>query len=270
MTVLSDWQILYNGVTMGQGTAFRLNKIEGLRELPTLRTSDYAKLKHHGAYSGIDVLEGRTVTFTMTIVGTSMADFENQLDAFESAAIPLLTTSLPLSFKLPNQTQRQILARTRKRTEVLVPSYTRAFIGSGAGMAPANVASPLAWELFCGDPRIYDDTLTTTTVNPSATITNAGNFESRPTITVTPSSSPITITNANDSSHFIKLATSSVGTIPNPCVIDLNLRTVVDGSGNNRFDVIDPTTQWFVLVPGANALTISGGSASVAWRSAWL
>jgi hypothetical protein len=270
VTVLNDYQILYNGVTMGQGTPFRLNKIEGLRELPLLRTSDYAKLKHHGAFSGIDVLEGRTVTFTMTIVGAGMSDFETQLAAFESAAIPLLTTSLPLSYKLPNQTQRQILARTRRRTEVILPSYTKAFIGAGAGMAPANVASPLAWELFCGDPRIYDDTLTTTAITTTATITNAGNFESRPVITVTPGSSPITITNAGDSSHFIKLATSSIGSIPNPCVIDLLARTVVDGSGANRFDLIDPTTQWFVLAPGANAITISGGTASVAWRSAWL
>ncbi len=254
---LADFQLSYAGVTAGPGTEYRINSIEGIRSMPELRTSDYARLHHHGAYSGVDVLEGRIITVALTVVGTSASDFDTTLTALEGAMVPLLTGSSPMSYKLPSEVQRRVNTRARKRALLIEPSYK------------LNWAK-MTVELFCGDPRIYDDTLTTTAISGTTTITNAGNFEARPVITVTPSSSPVTITNAGDHSNKIVLATSSVGSIPSPCVIDLLNRTVVDGGGANRFDVVDPTTTWFVLAPGANAITVTGGTLSVAWRSAWI
>jgi hypothetical protein len=254
---LPDWGFSYQGLVLGQGTAYRVTKLDGIGSLPELRTSDFAKLRHHGAFSGIDVLEGRTVQLGIAVVGTSAADLDAQLAALEVATVPLLMGGFPLSYKLPVQVQRRVNARARKRAMSIDPTYTR------------NHAL-VAVEFFCGDPRIYDDTLTTTVIAAAGTITNAGSFESRPLITVIPTVSPVTITNSSDGGNQIVLATSALGPIPSPCVIDLLARTVVDGSGANRFDVVDPATTWTVLVPGANNLTIAGGSMSVDWRSAWI
>jgi len=250
---LSDYQWSYAGVICGPGTKYHVNSFEGLRSMPTLRTSDWARLHHHGAFSGVDVLEGRTLTVMMTVVGTSAADLDATLSALDAATVPLLTGALPLSFKLPNQVVRRVNARARKRSLAIDPTYKLCW-------------AKVAVEFFCGDPRILSDSVTTTVVAASGSITNAGNFGSRPVVTVTPSSSPVTIANASDSGNIIVLA----GSIPNPCIIDLELRTVIDGTGANRFDCVASSTTWTELVPGANALTITGGSMSVDWRSAWI
>lgn len=247
----------YNGLTISDTTTVACIGQEGLDELPDIRSNDIPFADRDGLIPGMDFLGGRTVTLDLAVTGSSGTPVPALLDQVKVAFAPVRSGSLPLTFQWPGISQRLVYCRSRKFSSGLVGDLT------------AGVALPVV-QLFAADPRIYDATLTTTSLATSVTITNAGNFESRPVITVTPASSPVTITNAGDSSRFIKLATSTVGAIPNPCVIDLQARTVVDGSGVNRFDVVDPTTQWFVLVPGANALTISGGSASVAWRSAWL
>lgn len=255
---LSDFQVTYNGVTFGPGGEYRVKQVDGFRTMPELRVSDYAKLKHHGAYSGIDVLEGRHITMTVHVVGTSAADLDTQLMNLETATVPLLTGTLPMSFKLPNQITKRVNARARKRAATQTPTYGR-------------FHQEVMLDFFCPDPRIYDDVSTTTaSITTSGSVTNAGNFESRPIITVTPSSSPVTITNTSDGSNIIRLATSTIGSIPNPTTIDLQARTVVDSTGANRFDVVDSATTWTVLNPGANALTISGGSMTVTYRSAWI
>ncbi|GAC1373696.1 MAG: hypothetical protein NVSMB4_00510 [Acidimicrobiales bacterium] len=256
---LADYQVSYLGVTMGPASEYRIKSYDGFRSMPQLRISDYAKLKHHGAYSGVDVLEGRHVNMTMHIVGTSLADLDAQLLNLETALVPLLTGTSPLSFKLPNQITKRVNGRARKRVATQVPSYK-------------NFHQEVTVQFFCPDPRIYDDVLTTTAIAAagSATLTNAGNFESRPTLTITVPTSPVTITNAGDSSNFVKIATSTVGAIPATTVIDLQNRTIVDGSGVNRMDLLDSTSTWFTLVPGANAVSVTTGTLSVAWRSAWI
>ena len=242
-----NYQISYNGVTVGPGTEIRINSLDGLRTMPELRTSDYARLKHHGAYSGVDVLEGRIITITMTVIATSAADFDAQVSALEAATVPLLTGALPMSYQLPGEVARRVNARARKRALLMDPTYN------------LNWAK-VTLEFFCPDPRIYSDALH----SGSGTVVNAGNFESRPVITVTGAT---TLANANDSGNSIVVGPSNVGGVPNPCVIDLQNRTVVDGGGANRFDVIQPATTWFVLVPGSN--TISGGG-MISWRDAWI
>ena len=245
--VLPNYGFSYGGVTCGPGTEYRINSIDGLRSMPELRTSDYARLKHHGAYSGVDVLEGRVVTIALTVIGTSQADLDASLTAIEGATVPLLTGASPLSFQLPGEVAKRLNARARKRAVSIVPTYN------------LNWAQ-MTLEFFCPDPRIYSDALHT----GSGTVTNAGNFETRPVITVTGAT---TLSNANDNGNSIVVAGSTVGGVPNPCIIDLENRTVVDGGGANRFDVIQPATTWFAMVPGSNA--ISGGG-TISWRDSWI
>jgi phage-related protein len=254
--VLADYQLLYNGLLMGQGTQYRVNVLDGLGSLPDMKTTDTEKLGHHGDFSGVDLFNARTVTMTLTARGTSVANLETILNALKFACRPLLTGTLPMLLKLPGQGQRRIYTRARKRAISIVPTYNR-------GWCKVDL------EFYCPDPRIYDDTLTTTVIAFGyGSIVNAGNLESRPVVTVTPSASAVGIANVADASALV-LVDTTLGPIPSPCIVDMLARTVTDSGGANRFDCVAPTSTWPALVPGTNTIAVSGGSTSWAWRSAW-
>jgi hypothetical protein len=257
--VLASFQVLYNGLLMGPGTRYRINLVDGLRSLPPIRSTDSDRLDDPGSFSGHDTPGPRTLTFTLTVQGTSAADFEAALTALEAALVPRRQGTLALQFKLPAKGPRQAGARVRRLNNPTDPTYI---------LARCKVDV----EFFCPDPRIYDDVLTTTVIpiGGATVLTNIGNFESRPVVTVIPSAAAVGIANANDGSALVLLA-NAFGAIPNPTVIDLLARSVVDGNtGANRFDMVAPTSTWPVLVPGTNAISVAGASTSWAWRSAWI
>lgn len=261
MVALADHQVAFNGVVMGPGTPYRLHSLVGFRGLPTLANKDLPKAIRDGSYAGYDVNVERIlqVVLTVTSLANTAADFEANLEALEAATVPIFDPAdlLAVSHKLPGRTQRRYVGRPRQHLDTLDPTYVNRF---------SKVT--LQWQ--CPDPTIYDDNLTTTMIAAGGSIVNAGAWPSRPVLTVTPGGSPVTITNTTDSANKVVLATSATGAIPSPCVVDLLAETVVDGSGANRADVLDPSTTWWALVPGNNDLTISGGSMTVAWRSAWI
>jgi phage-related protein len=159
-------------------------------------------------------------------------------------------------FQLPGQAQnRQVACRTRRRSTVIDDKYSYGYVTTVV-------------QLVATDPRIYD--VTATTVSLNGTATNAGNFESRPTTTVTTPASGTTVTNTT-SGGFVKLTLVSPNTLPAVAIIDCNARTITDGGGVNRMDLLDPTSTWFTIAPGANTMTISGGgTASLTFRNAWM
>ncbi len=264
---LADYQISFNGLTMGPNTPYRLRGLQGFRGLPTIGTSDLPRQGVDGTFAGRDTNVERILQAVAIVTGTSGSDFETNLAALEAAmiTIPDGADLKPLAHKLPNRSvTRRYNARPRKHDEPLDPTYIR-----------SHTTVALQWE--CPDPTIYDDTSTTSAIATTGTITNAGNWPSRPVITVTPSATTVTIVNTDDSSNQIVLkqwvdSGSVTHTIPASVVIDCWAGTVVDGSAVNRFDVVDSTSTpgFFALVAGVNHLSITGGSMSVVWRSAWI
>lgn len=259
---LADYQSSFNGVTLGPGTPYRLKSRVGFRGLPTLVNKDLPKAVRDGSYAGFDVNVERILQ--MTVVVTSLAntaaDFETNLAALEAATTPIFDPAnlLPFLDKLPSRTQRRYLCRPRQHDDPLEPNYKQRF-------------SVVTLGFQCPDPTIYDDTLNTTTSSGGAlSIVNAGNWKSRPVITVVPAASPVTIVNAADGGQIV-LATSTVGAIPNPVTVDCYAETVTDPTANiGRDDLVTSATSWLTLLPGTNNLTITGGSMTVAWRSAWI
>lgn len=52
--------------------------------------------------------------------------------------------------------------------------------------------------------------------------------------------------------------------------IDVRAKTVVTSSGDDRYDNLAPTNQWFDILPGVNNLAVTGASSiSITWRPAW-
>ena len=250
---LTAWQFTYNGLSFGVGSEIGVTQISGLREMPPLRASDSPRLRAPGDYYGIDVIGARTIGFSLLVVAQS--DLETQLTNIDTAFIPLQSTTSNLVFQLPNQGQnRQVACRCRRRSTVIDPNYSYGYVTTQV-------------QLVAADPRIYD--VTQTTVSLNGTATNSGNVESRPVVTCTSPASGTTVTNTT-STGFVKLTAVSPNTMPGTVVIDAGARTITDGT-NNRMDLLDPTSTWFTVAPGANTFTVAGGgTASLTFRNAWL
>lgn len=254
MSTLANYQGSYNGLTWGPGTEIQLVEIDGLRSMPTITSTDSPRMRAPGSFSGWDVPSGRTINLTLLVVAVS--DLETQIGNIEAAFVPLANSTLEMDFQLPSWTaQRCVFCRPRDRQLKVDQNYQ-------FGMAQVTI------EVFCPDPRIYSQPTTTTL---GATLVNAGNFESRPVLTVA-GSGTLTLINSHDSNNQLVLTDSPLGTLSaaGTLTVDVNARTVVDSSGNNRYDLVSSATTWFALQPGANPISVSGGTASCTWRSAWI
>lgn len=159
-----------------------------------------------------------------------------------------------------------------------------------AGAVQANPRGPLsrtfAWAatLFCSDPRLYADTLSTGVYDPTTAstgvgvkmpmtfpmtftgtstttlkVTNGGNFRTPPVFTITGPGTPTAIDNetTGESIYFTGLSIAAGATV----VVDVAARTVRLGgtTGTLRQDLIDASlTKWLELAPGMNSLRLRG------------
>lgn len=169
-------------------------------------------------------------------------------------------------------------------------------VGLSAGM----VASYLDWSvvIFCPDPRLYSDTLSSGSYDPTDTgeggltfsldfelvfegdgtatldVVNEGNIATPPTLTITgPVVNPkVTNETTGEAIQTTGLDLDTDETI----VIDVAARQAYLGGTTARPDLIDSsTTTWFDLDPGTNQLRLTGSGMSatetelaVEWRSA--
>lgn len=131
--------------------------------------------------------------------------------------------------------------------------------------------------LIAPDPLKYNNTATTGTLDmltpASLNVTNNGNFNTYPTITLGAGSwagATLTITNGTISgSPTITLTNMAAGDI-----IDFSARTITDSGGTDKYASLTlNATTWWYLAPGVNALTFTGaGGKTLAYslRDAWL
>lgn len=118
--------------------------------------------------------------------------------------------------------------------------------------------------LLAPDPRKLSTTLTTAAI--AATVTNAGTFDTWPVLTVVGSAAgPIQVTKGGKTVRLNGALTGG-----QTLVADFATATVTI-NGVARNDVVDSATVWWSLAAGANVVTYSGGgTASLAFRSAWI
>jgi len=285
---LAPFQAAFNGVTIGDGTAYDITSMDGLESLPAVTQTDIPRERDHGQFLGGMFAGGREVTLTFETIGTTDAGFRSALDALGAAFTINAFTELPFSWNLPGMAQvsRQVNVRLLAREIPLDIDY-------------AHRKAVCAVRMWATDPRIYDSTTQTlTTTLPlsnggaawpitwptawgsgggsgSLTITNAGGFNAPAIIVITGPVDNPTIENATEGKHLtfnITLANTDTLTV------DLRNKTVILNGTASRRNTLSQTdaSSWWDLLPGNNTFnyrantTQVGSTAAISWQSTWI
>ncbi|MEV6399623.1 hypothetical protein AB0M39_33395 [Streptomyces sp. NPDC051907] len=145
MAELGEWTAEFNGLVMGEpDSAISIVAVDGLLSLPDIRTADQTLVQRHGLWPGDDYLNGRTVTMTLEVYGSTGDEFTKALTAVQAAFLPA-GDEKPFRFRLPGAAADRtayLKARPRKRSAPLDLSF-------------AYRVCNVVVELFATDPKIY-------------------------------------------------------------------------------------------------------------------
>ena len=241
-----------------------------------------------GSFSGRDFVDARTVTFTLQIMSDNTASMQTYLAELQKYLMPQRSGMNVLQVYLPGgRGVRRLYGRVRRRQILIDPSYVY-------GRAVATL------EFFCPDPRIYNDTASSYTINslsslsrtynrtynlsyPSAvsgssgavTLTNNGSYETWPTFSISTSStscSGVSVTNytTGDVLSFPNLTLATSDTL----TLDSDLRTVLI-NGSPARNTMSVASRWFPLpanTPQIIGLSATTGTASctISYRDAYI
>ena len=182
---LNNYQITFNGINIGAGTNYVIQKIEGLGGTSPLRIQDDNRGYLDGSYSGRDFYDERTVYIDVLVVGdnssTAQANYKKLQFAFAPQALGLYvdpTNNTPTAnqlklfqFRLTGDTgDKRMYGRSRGLLTPVDPDFSYGYI-----VTRIQMTFP--------DPRYYDDTATTDT-GPTVTVANSGWAISCPVISI--------------------------------------------------------------------------------------
>ena len=288
-TPANPYVFAFNGWLFGgvDGGGVQVLSVDGLEDLPSLRTQDEGRGYQDGSFTGRDFLNGRTVTMVLQVMGsgygTAATSFQTYVQQMKANLLSQTQGTGVLQIYLPSRGVQRLNARVRRRSLRIDPSYTY-------GRAEAVV------EFFCPDPRIYNDTQSTSTLNPTGgnlraynrtynlsyglagtatqtvTLTNQGNYETWPVFTISGACTNPVITNltTGQSLFFPAVTLGASDTL----TVNTDLRTVLFNGGAAR-NLLGNQSQWFSL-PATTPTTITysvasgSGSCTITYRDAYI
>lgn len=282
-----DYQLLFSSASaslpMGPGTDYLIEEIEGFG-LPDVRAVDTPRPRATGEFFAQDYLGGRTITITLTIRGANPTALVANIDALMAAWQPISsdpTATDQLFFQFPGGTARYFVGRPRKAAVT-----TKRIVGNNA---------PVVLEFQCADPRQYGIAQTVslgifqtasgrtyprtyplaygTAVSDVATVTNSGNFPSRPLARIV---GPVTNPRVENITAGKALKFLLVLAATDFLDIDFDARTVVLNGTTSRRSALTFDSTWWEIATGVSQIrftadTFNAGSAfSLSFTSAWL
>jgi hypothetical protein len=306
---LSDYQVSFGGLTIGDGTEYDISEEEGIESFE-VRDSDVPFPNQWGSIAGVDEVNGRTIRLDVEIAA---ADDPALAYTFESAFLPSSDDEFgDLVAKFPGRDDVYFRARVRKRTrrrivdEVLgvvkigvelfapdpraysfeefseaIPAYSsgsEAFelsSGSGANLAfdlTESSGADLAFE-FTGVPAQGD-----------VVLVNDGNVDTYPEIVFTPAGAgaleTYRVSNVTTGVTATFTATVSPGqtlTADMAMIATPKAGLPISLDGESRYGFWSQPRTPLALAPGNNTIrfevlsgTSDGAIATVTWRNAWL
>lgn len=309
---LNDWELAFNGLTIGgyiDATGYDLTSCEGLEGFD-VRSNDQTLPQFWGVQAGGDFVNART----MTIGVQAFPENTQEAAAFETAFLPSRQIApselLPLTFKLPDQVEKQVMCRVRRRARARTsgrPTDMARWLVELNAPDPrlyASEQSSTVAAAFIADASLIDSTTgsgadlainsttgsgadlaidsTGTTGGGGVTVTNAGNVDVYPAFTFVTTASMATWTIINDTTGeqalfaFALISGHTIvadmaGVATGSAVVPITL----DGAAS--YAIWQAPRVPIRLVPGNNAIrfivtsgTAAGSTATITFRSGWL
>lgn len=264
---LTTWQMSYQGLTLGPGTPYALTGITGFAQ-PNLGFGDITRPRDVGEIIGLDFYDGRDILISGDIVpdSTSLTHAIQALATSTNRTIADPGTEYPLWINYPNVGTIGSMVRLRKRDLPVDLQHV-------AGLASMNL------QFHATDPRWYatPSSLSTGLGSPGSglsfnvgfnasfggggvggflTATNAGNYETRPILTITGPCINPSVTNATTGQSIAFGLTMATG---DKLVIDTDFRSATyttSGStiASSRLGSLTAGSTWFTLAPGSSTI----------------
>jgi hypothetical protein len=280
--ITSDWQCELNGLLMGEGTPYGLVSLEGLDDLPEIRTADEARAGDHGSHRGNDLAGVRIVTVELDIVATTSTTFDVAVNALQAASV-LQSAETTFAFQRRGKVKQQVGARPRRRR---IPNDLAFQMGFGRATL----------QLDASDPRIYAQALSSAATGlPSAAggltfpatfpltfgavssantilAVNSGNFAARPLLVMTGPVDTPTVLHTTSGRYLTFAISLAAG---DTLTVDLDARSVLLNGTASRRSALSADSSWWELTPGSNtvqynAAATTASTLTMTWRSAWL
>lgn len=276
-----------NGIVLGHGTDFIVSKVEGLYGKTDTKNTDYSRMDAWGEYPGRKMYKGRTITFTLDVIGLPDPAAVNGIDANYSTLMAALAlpdiTAQPTPFQLVFYRPWPVAG---KRFCWVYPD--KAAVMSDSDWTLGHISCPV--QLVANDPRHYSLEQYDTTINLAATgestetsINNQGDSAAMPVInfqftlssaqwaTLNGSTANLIIQNINDSSKSVVIPVSAVvGTALSTAgpgggyyMLSFDMRQMsIKVNGVDISGSINASSRFWKLQPGENMVNINMG---VAW-----
>lgn len=281
---LGNYQLSYNGLTIGAGTDVQLVSFDGLRALPGIRSSDQARPRADGSFGGLNFMDERVLTLDLLVAVTVTNPWETVLQTLADAFLHISDPGalLPLQIQLPGWTQAlQVKCRPTKysnpidvpysfhkasvKVELTAPDpliYAASSSSASAGLPnpTAGVTFPVTWPMSFGSSS-----------GGSLALSNTGNWPTPLTFTIQgPCTNPWVSMGGAKLTFNITLGSSDTLTV------DTGAHTVTLNGTANRYNTLAVGSQWFVAPVGSSTVNFGSGDATqvtatctVTYSSAW-
>lgn len=279
--LVQDYQYEFNGVVLGAGTPFTVEKVSGLLGQAQRRVKDIDLENAHGSIPGQILYSPRIIAMDIRastqFSGQTVGDLLDLLSrAFDSP--PLRTSTTPDQFVIrrPSRTNRFFYARG---TKLDIDSDFNA----ARGLITASA------EILCSDPLCYELALSTQTVSHDIGVASGGMVVAispgiirdgiAPIVYINGACTNPRITNYADNSRQLKL---DVVLAANQ-ICRVNMKTfevaIQTGGGSNpwveSYSIVRDDSQFWKLMPGNNAIiyvrtgSAAASSVKVDWNNTW-
>jgi hypothetical protein len=273
----------YNGFawsTVG-GNAY-LHTQTGVEDLPGFRRTEAPRAHDVGWFSGPAYLDAKTITMQYVLRGIRDGTLQTNIDTFLAATAPQ-DPDVELPLYLLGST-RLINAKVSRRTN----PYDRERYGG----APRPTV-----EFLACDPRMYDANLSTVTIplavasggaswpwawpvswgsagtSGAVTVTNAGNFPTKPVAVFT---GPVDNPQLQNATAGLYVQFAITLGVSDTLTVDFDARSVLLNNTAPRRNTMLAGSTWWGLGKGTSQILYSantvqvGSTCILTWRSAWV
>jgi hypothetical protein len=270
--IVTEYQYEFDGLVIGSGTDFVVEKVSGLLGSPAVRNTDTDKFNRHGATPGVPSYQKRTIGIDGAILGIAGEDIEEKiLLANATFQLPRRRFRVPnkkFVFYRPGQVKKFVWARAERR------DIDSEFL-TARGLAKFSIdmvaPDPLIYSL---DEHVVELTLDVGETNGQIEVWQRGDLAdgAEPIIEIDGPATDAIITSATDDNREIKLEGDI--DVAETFTLDTGLLEA-DLDGADAFSMVRNDSQYWALLPGRNIISYQRtGSAAISrlrirWRDTW-